>query len=789
MVSIYIKIDEVYKRIEQFDDEKISVTSSIQNFNDIAKLFTDYSQSFTVPSSAVNNGIFSHWYSSEVANGFDHRTRYDAYIEIDTLFFKAGKLQIEKANKKDGYIENYQVTFYGNLTQLKDKFKDDKLQLAFNSDIADTLNHSYNATEVINRISSSTNYDVRYPLVGNNRKLTYKDATATDITTNAGAINWNDLFPAVRIKKILDIISQYYGLTFTGSFLSSNQITNLWMLLKNSELPRAYGGGQIVDFLTTSGDAFPEMNLSTNIVTTQWVNGFATGTKRIIISLRITPSNANIYKIEVFADGLIYNTYENLSGTQTVNVYSQTQNEDPISHQFYYKVSSVGGFNFTSRLEYGRYSFLLFGPYNVVSFANNNTGQTLSFIQNCQAYVPEIKTSDFFMGLVKMFNLIVTPINETTFDLQPLDLYYQSGAVKEVSKYIDADDLDIEKPKLFKSINFLFEKSENVLNEYFRGAFNRDYGDLVFENPNSSESSTYEVKLPFENPMWEKTTDYNFITNTFLDKALSPYTPKPVLMYDNGNMSVTGAGNQIKIYNGATYPTISSYRRFTNEIATAGTDLGYLYSLNFGLEVSPWYLVNSSNGLYKRFYENYVSNLYNLQTRVLKVKAKVTSFFLNALKLKDRLVIRDNRYIINTMTTDLTTNEVNFELINDFRGLFFNQTGYNFASVEMLNVDNTAQTIPIIFYVGTFNQIFIPENTGFVTSTETDIVKNDISVDFIISQNTTGFERTHTIVAKFYDYDGVSKDYEISITQGANIVTADNVTIKVDTNLITTDNG
>jgi len=393
MVSIYIKINEVYKRIEQFDDEKISVTSSIQNFNDIAKLFTDYSQSFTVPSSAVNNEIFSHWYNSEVANGFDHRTRYDAYIEIDTLFFKAGKLQIEKANKKDGYIENYQVTFYGNLTQLKDKFKDDKLQLAFNTDIADTLNHSYNATEVINRISSSTNYDVRYPLVGNNRKLTYKDATATDITTNAGAINWNDLFPAVRINKILDIISQYYGLTFTGSFLSSNQITNLWMLLKNSELPRAYGGGQIVDFLTTTGFTFPELNLTTNIVTTQWQN--FTGAQRIVQKLRITPSNTNIYKIEVFLDGAIYNTFDNLSGVQEVEVYNQTRTEDPASHQMYYKVSGLGNLTFTSILEYRRPSEIFISN---VSYGNNNTGQSLTFIQNCQAYVPEIKTADFFMG-------------------------------------------------------------------------------------------------------------------------------------------------------------------------------------------------------------------------------------------------------------------------------------------------------------------------------------------------------------------------------------------------------
>ena len=36
-------------KIELFEDEQINVTSSVQNINDISKVFTDFSQSFTVP--------------------------------------------------------------------------------------------------------------------------------------------------------------------------------------------------------------------------------------------------------------------------------------------------------------------------------------------------------------------------------------------------------------------------------------------------------------------------------------------------------------------------------------------------------------------------------------------------------------------------------------------------------------------------------------------------------------------------------------------------------------------
>jgi len=39
---------------------------------------------------------------------------------------------------------------------------------------------------------------------------------------------------------------------------------------------------------------------------------------------------------------------------------------------------------------------------------------------------------------------------------------------------------------------------------------------------------------------------------------------------------------------------------------------------------------------------------------------------LTTLKLNDRLVIRDKRYLINEMQSDLTTGDVDFSLISDF---------------------------------------------------------------------------------------------------------------------------
>ena len=58
-VQLYIED----QRVDLFSDETIEVTSTIQDFRDISKVFTDFSMPFTVPASNTNNKIFKHFYN------------------------------------------------------------------------------------------------------------------------------------------------------------------------------------------------------------------------------------------------------------------------------------------------------------------------------------------------------------------------------------------------------------------------------------------------------------------------------------------------------------------------------------------------------------------------------------------------------------------------------------------------------------------------------------------------------------------------------------------------------
>ena len=54
-----------------FKDESVSITQSIQNVKDIAKVFTEFTKTFTLPASKTNNKIFKHYYEFDIVDGFD----------------------------------------------------------------------------------------------------------------------------------------------------------------------------------------------------------------------------------------------------------------------------------------------------------------------------------------------------------------------------------------------------------------------------------------------------------------------------------------------------------------------------------------------------------------------------------------------------------------------------------------------------------------------------------------------------------------------------------------------
>jgi hypothetical protein len=135
-VQVYIE----GQRLDLFEDEQINVTSTQQNVQDISKVFTDFK----------NNQIFQHFYQNDIDSTLDFNKRRNGNIEIDYTPFRTGKISLEKAEVKNNRAYSYQITFYGDVVSLKDKFAEDKL---VDLTLLNIYAHPYNATEIKNRIT------------------------------------------------------------------------------------------------------------------------------------------------------------------------------------------------------------------------------------------------------------------------------------------------------------------------------------------------------------------------------------------------------------------------------------------------------------------------------------------------------------------------------------------------------------------------------------------------------------------------------------------------------------
>lgn len=298
---------DVVKRIELFNDEKISITSSIQNVNDISKVFTDYSQSFTIPASDNNNEIFRHWYENALDNAYDQRIRYRGYIEIDTQVFRTGLWQLESATIKNNRVEDYKLTFYGVLKSLTDKFGEDKLK-----DIAQLNDYTidYSGTTVQDKISTTSDSDILFPLISSNNVWQSGGGgnvqTNWDITNSSTPITYTNLSPALKVARIFDAIESKYGISFNGNFLTQSRFTKAYLWLKNKEAFSPLAQKKLIEFTgITNNDGNLTINSDNYVLDINEYNN--PGSSALFFNggaVNITLSTSTNWQVTIFKDGV-----------------------------------------------------------------------------------------------------------------------------------------------------------------------------------------------------------------------------------------------------------------------------------------------------------------------------------------------------------------------------------------------------------------------------------------------------------------------------------------------------
>jgi len=748
-IGIYIKGE----RLDLYDDERINIILKSLELNDLSKIFTDYSQTFSVPATPNNNRIFKHWYNEDIEfvdgdQAFDANAKVDGYIEISHNPFRNGSIQLEGVSLNKGIPTNYKITFFGQVKNLFDRFGDDTLKTLYSRKFWDTpstdtlnytpqnstLDHDYNSTNIIGGISDPSyfsNGDLFYPLISQQRLWRIGTGPITqpgsdpaivmDIRTNNGAIDYLELKPAVRMYFLMKKIEQFYKISFGSTGLFNRAVMrNLYMWLStSSEKMSAFGNRTIVEL---SDANYPGIN-GQSVGSTDYYKVTNSGSHRYDTGLEIRPSaNYESVKYDLYMemsnDGINFTeigSVPGVSGRNSIFYTIETYMDEPF-YYFRWFVRSSGVFNFNTNLQASKYFSGIPSYINVDQQLMTTNGRV-----RLRDQLPDIKIKDLITDLVRMFNLVIKPVGENEVLMDTKDNYYKGGEIHELDNYFDNEKADINRVKLFKEITFKYVETSAILGENWRntygGIYNKGFGDLIYRDYVSG-SEQLKIELKFENMLFERLSNYieegddvirnsNIIIGSAIDKEYKPVNVKPILFFKNG---MTKLDIPIKVIadnivsGSRARVDVNQIHIISNENADRIDMISE--SINFDKYLSPnLYGAEIKTTLYENYYKRYIENIYNKKQRLFTYsEIQIPANILTKLTLDDRINIGDRQYRIDTVTVDLVSGMANFTLMNNF---YDENYSNNSASIITANIEN-------IIYAnwggGWYDIIFQPAN-------------------------------------------------------------------------------
>jgi hypothetical protein len=660
------------QQLDLFNDETIEVNSSVQNIADISKTSTDFSQAFTIPATPRNNAIFQHFYQSDVDGTYNFQERKDGYIEIDMTTFRSGRIQLEKSNIKNGQVENYTITFYGQLTSLKDLFGEDKLSDLDYSSVDQIVNL---ATIQLFIDGAFAFTDIAYPLISSGEFWEYNTqqppattpswyiTAGAQIDTPFGAIGTDELFPALRLSRIITLIELRYGITFNSTFFGTDNFRNAYLWYKNRDRFEIMSTPQTTNYTTFLGQTgtFPNGvamssfvdNINNTLLIQATTIAGTIGAEHQVKFMLVSPPTAIPVFIDVILNGNLVQSVQ-IDTTGLFTVVLAILDTIGLNNLYSFQVRAQGTINIDLKIQY-----LHLNPSVGISYIEYLTSSFVCIpTTSLQRNAPDLKVSDFFSGLLKEFNLTVTGTGTPNeFLVETLNYWYASGNVFDITNFTESNSVDVERVKLYKKISFRYQPSESITNKFYLQTGLKEYGNTEQAYP--YDGGELNIDVPFENLMFSKYTGTNVQVGFSINSALAPYIPKPCVLYYSQDVVAT---NPIYIKDSTGTLACNSVQIFGQDTNVGGVD----YSLNFAPETSTYLGIPIQQSLFATYYFDYLANLFDSKNRLTNVKAVLPISILTTLKLNDRLIIGNKRYIINDFKTKLTTGETTFNLLNDF---------------------------------------------------------------------------------------------------------------------------
>jgi hypothetical protein len=543
-------------QLEVGGDLQILITRQIADIREPEKRTSDWSKSFTLPGTKVNNKFFNAFFEvgkSTIGNNvqqisdFKVNKKAQCTIIANGMEQLRGFLRLTEVTVKGTNDIEYVCTVHGETADLFTNIKDLKLSdLDFSE-----YNHVLNRTNVINSWDTEIIVDGTGVTFEKGRGYVYSQMFPKRETKGYNSNEWSvaDHTPCLYAKTVVDKIFENQGYSYTGdSFFNSVRFKNLIIPYTNygfnvsdaeveERMFRAQVSGSTLISATSQilpGDKFPASNDSTGgnfdnggnwnntlfkytaPVSATYEFGIYLNASVSFVGSDDLPTFSRFYIVK---NGQIENTIVHTSKTLSNSVNFDETASLPITMvqgdevELRYGGSYVNNFIFVQdmTLNLESYCYVL---STASGFFYDNPVDFASF------FVGDYTQTEILTNFIKMFNLYIEPtLDSKTLRIVPRDDFY-SGSVDYSQK------LDYSQPYEIvpygdlqgNPYKFTYKEGKDEENEIYKTQTAQVYGERTYRIDNDFVKQEKKIEVTFVPTMMTE----DFGTRRFYSMCTTP---------------------------------------------------------------------------------------------------------------------------------------------------------------------------------------------------------------------------------------------------------------------------
>ena len=648
------------KEAEVYTNEPVNLTYQFTDVSQINASKSNYSKTFRLPMTEMNQEIFGAVQEFSVITSFNPKLKMPASILDDSIPLMSGYVQVKAFYKQKGKYMDVECVFFGEVSDLSQKVGDDLL-----SDLNLSTYDGAMSIASVEATWAAANAAVRFGVVDRGENWsgsgTWNVGNYMDVSNPTGFM---------RVPNLLDKIFEAAGLTYESTFFSTAPMTDLYLMLNAGSLNNGFTDAQqnipfhvgltandfvsstsffIVNFFDAGNYFDPGNNYSGGEFTVPLL-GNGNYTFRVRIGFSTVLSTQDL-EVSLFKNGVEWQNVIQGTGFNTTEAYELTT------------ASSVLSAGDTIRVEarvVGSGSFFFRGTG---SLTNPTTSLELLEVNlsgtdwEAAVNMPAMKQIDFLFGLQRMFNLVFIPDKNIPdkYQIEPYADYVTAGSAKDWSNKIDLNkDVQITPTTDLQARQYEWNMTagKDFLGQQVLTQLDRIYGRFRVTDPaNDFAVGKKEVKSPFASYTISNVPGTDFqILRTISPTGEILQDPLPRLAFWTGLQSLGnwyfGNGTNLK----TTFPHFSDLSDFGAAVVPATIDLNYGYERKFRSIVA-----NPRDALYYKYWHPFTGELYSADARMMTAFFRLTSTDISQMAWSDRIYIQDTYYRI--LSIDYVAND------------------------------------------------------------------------------------------------------------------------------------